>query len=162
MPHGAASGKEIKSGELIVIDYGCVYSGYRSDITRTVALGEIDSEMKKVYNIVKEAQEKASGSIQAGMTGKEADYIARKIINDAGYGDFFGHGLGHGLGLDTHEDPSASYKNEKPLQEGAVVTVEPGIYIPGKFGVRIEDDVYLLKGGRKILNSFRKDLIVLK
>ncbi len=161
LPHGIASQRTINEGELIVIDYGCIYEGYCSDITRTVALGTPTDEMARVYETVKKAQQEAENAVSCEKTGKEIDAVARNIITEAGYGEYFGHGLGHGLGLDVHEDPSLSPRNENLLQDMAVVTVEPGIYLPGKFGVRIEDDVYVTGNGRKVLTDFSKELKIL-
>jgi len=161
LPHGIASEKIVQNGEFIVIDYGCVYEGYCSDITRTVALGTPTDEMVNVYETVKKAQQESEDAVSCMKTGKEIDAVARKIITDAGYGEYFGHGLGHGLGLDVHEEPSLSPRNENMLQDNAVVTVEPGIYLPGKFGIRIEDDVYVTGDGRKVLTNYTKDLKIL-
>jgi len=162
LPHGLASEKVINKGEFIVIDYGCVYEGYCSDITRTIAVGEPTEQMLTVYNTVKRAQQESEDAVQMGKTGAEIDEIARNIITEAGYGQYFGHGLGHGVGLDVHEEPSVSPRNDKPLQDRAVITIEPGIYLPGKFGVRIEDDVYITGDTHKVLTNYSKELIVLK
>ncbi|MBO7395048.1 MAG: aminopeptidase P family protein [Ruminococcus sp.] len=161
MPHGVPSDKKVQKGEFVLMDYGAVYNGYHSDMTRTVCVGEPDEEMRKVYNIVLEAQTAAINAAHAGMTGHELDEIARSIINDAGYGDCFGHSLGHGVGLEIHERPNASPNYMLPLNEGAVVTVEPGIYIAGKFGVRIEDFVILTENGCINLTKSAKNIISL-
>jgi Xaa-Pro aminopeptidase len=160
LPHGAASSKQVKEGEFIVFDFGCVYEGYCSDITRTIAVGKPSEKMMEVYALVKEAQNTAEKSSISGATGKAIDSIARKIIADKGYSAFFGHGLGHGLGLDVHEEPRLSQANENPLPVGSVVTVEPGIYLPGQFGVRIENDVFLTEDGHEVLTDFPTDLII--
>ena len=161
MPHGVPSDKKVRKGEFVLMDYGAVYNGYHSDMTRTVCVGEPDEEMKKVYNIVLEAQTAAINAAHAGMTGHELDETARCIINDAGYGDCFGHSLGHGVGLEIHERPNASPNYMLLLNEGAVVTVEPGIYIAGKFGVRIEDFVILTENGCINLTKSAKNIISL-
>ncbi|MDE6677897.1 MAG: aminopeptidase P family protein, partial [Ruminococcus sp.] len=143
MPHGVPSDKKIQNGEFVLMDFGAVWKGYHSDMTRTICIGEPDEEMKKVYNIVLEAQLSALEYAKAGIAGKELDSVARNIIERAGYGENFGHSLGHGVGLEIHEKPNASPNNNSVLEKNSVVTVEPGIYIAGKFGVRIEDFVIL-------------------
>lgn len=159
MPHGRASDKVIEYGELVVIDFGAVYNGYCSDITRTVAVGEISNEAYKIYEIVEKAQKEALSKMKAGMTGKEIDALARNIIEKAGYGYAFGHSLGHGIGVDGHEAPILSSRNVEEIKNNVVVTVEPGIYLSGKFGVRIEDDIILTDQGA-ILLSKQDELIV--
>lgn len=161
MPHGVPSDKPVKNGEFVLMDYGAVYKGYHSDMTRTICIGEPDEEMRKVYNIVLEAQTAAINAAHAGMTGHELDEIARSIISDAGYDSCFGHSLGHGVGLEIHERPNASPNNMLPLNVGAVVTVEPGIYIAGRFGVRIEDFVILTENGCINLTKSAKNIISL-
>lgn len=162
MPHGMASDKVIKEGELVTFDIGCFYKGYSSDMTRTVAVGDIDTKLKQIYDIVFEAQKRGVEAAKAGMTGKELDSICRDYITGAGYGEYFKHGTGHGLGLDVHESPRVSQANEKPLELGACVTIEPGIYISGLGGVRIEDDIILTEDGCIVLNEFPKELITIK
>lgn len=161
MPHGMASDKKIKEGELITFDIGCFYQGYSSDLTRTVALGNISDDLKQIYDVVYEAQKQAVKKAKAGMTGKELDAICRDYITSAGFGENFKHGTGHGLGLDVHEMPSVSSRNEEPLKSGVCITIEPGIYISGLGGVRIEDDVILTEEGCQILNQFPKELIII-
>ncbi|MCR5016460.1 MAG: aminopeptidase P family protein [Ruminococcus sp.] len=161
MPHGVPSDKKVQRGEFVLMDYGAVYNGYHSDMTRTVCVGEPDEEMRKVYNIVLEAQTAAINAAHAGMTGHELDQIARSIISDAGYSSCFGHSLGHGVGLEIHERPNAAPNYMQPLNEGAVVTVEPGIYIAGRFGVRIEDFVILTENGCINLTKSAKNIISL-
>ena len=161
MPHGVPSEKKVQSGEFVLMDYGAVYNGYHSDMTRTVCVGEPDEEMLKVYDIVLSAQEAAIEKAKAGIIGCDLDKIARDIIERSGYGNCFGHSLGHGVGLEIHEKPNASPNYKLPLNEGAVVTVEPGIYIAGKFGVRIEDFVILTENGCKNLTKSAKSLITL-
>lgn len=160
--HGTAGEKEIREGDFILIDYGAKVNGYCSDITRTFCLGEPSTEMVKVYNVVKNAQEKARKASKAGISGRDLHKIAQDIIVDAGYGEYFGHGLGHSLGMDVHDaGVSASPSIETLLPVGGVLTIEPGIYLPGKFGVRIEDDVYLLENGSEVLTSLDRDLKIL-
>jgi len=161
MAHGAPTDRKIRPGEPIVLDFGCCYRGYISDMTRTVFVGEPDAEMRKVYRVVLEAQLNACHNLRAGMTGKEADALARSIIERSGYGDRFGHGLGHGVGLEVHELPSLSPKNDSPLEPLSVVSVEPGIYLPQKGGVRIEDLVVLRPDGIENLTGSPKDLVCL-
>lgn len=160
LPHGVASDRVIGKGELVTLDFGAVYQGYCSDLTRTVAVGESPEELKKIYDIVREAQERGVAHVKAGMTGKEADALCRDVIAAAGYGEQFGHSTGHGIGLEVHEAPSLSARHEEPLPAGAVVTVEPGIYLPGVGGVRIEDDVVLTDAGCECLTRAPKDLIM--
>lgn len=161
MPHGVPSDKKVKNGEFVLMDFGAVYNGYHSDMTRTVCVGEPDEEMIKVYSVVLAAQEKAIAAAKAGITGTELDSIARKVICDAGYGECFGHSLGHGVGLEIHELPNATPRYEKTLEKGAVITIEPGIYIAGKFGVRIEDFVILTENGCINLTKCAKNIISL-
>ena len=147
---------ELKEGETIVFDCGATYQGYCSDLTRTVVLGEADQEVKRVYNIVLEAQETAIETVESGMTGGDADAIARKIIDDAGYEGKFGHSLGHGLGLEVHEEPNVGPRGTSTLQNGMPFTIEPGIYIPGWGGVRIEDVVVLENDRARVLSHAAK------
>ncbi len=162
MPHGMASDKIIQEGELVTLDIGCFYKGYSSDMTRTVAMGEVSQELKNIYSIVMEAQKRGVEAAVAGISGKELDSVCRDYITKAGFGEYFKHGTGHGLGLDVHEGPRVSQANLKKLEVGACVTIEPGIYISGLGGVRIEDDVILTKDGCTILNEFPKELITIK
>ena len=161
MPHGVPSDKKVKKGEFVLMDFGAVYNGYHSDMTRTVCFGTPDEEMEKIYNIVLTAQEKAIAAAKAGISGKELDGIARRHICDAGYGEYFGHSLGHGVGLEIHEQPNAAPSYEKNLEKGTVITIEPGIYIAGKFGVRIEDFVILTENGCINLTKSAKNIISL-
>ncbi len=161
MPHGVPSDKKIQNDEFVLMDFGAVWKGYHSDMTRTICIGEPDEEMKKVYNIVLEAQLSALEYAKAGITGKELDSVARNIIERAGYGENFGHSLGHGVGLEIHEKPNASPNNNSVLEKNSVVTVEPGIYIAGKFGVRIEDFVILTENGCDNLTKYAKNIISL-
>lgn len=161
MPHGVPSDRKVRSGDFVLMDFGAVFNGYHSDMTRTVCVGQPTGEMEDVYNIVLNAQIAALNAAHAGMTGQALDRISRSIIEDAGYGDNFGHSLGHGVGMEIHEKPNASPNYNQSLQKGAVVTVEPGIYIPGKFGVRIEDFVILTENGCINLTKSDKNIIYL-
>jgi len=161
MPHATPSKANFKAGELIVIDIGCVYEGYASDQTRTVALGHVSDEARRVYRIVREAQQLGIDSARCGIMAKELDAEVRRFIAAHGYVDEFGHGLGHGVGLDVHEEPRISLNGEYELQENMVFTIEPGIYLPGKFGVRIEDTVVMAQHGATPLQQFSKELIEL-
>lgn len=162
LPHAVPSDKKIGKGDFVTMDFGAMYKGYRSDMTRTIVVGEADEKQKDIYNIVKAAQEKAVNAIRAGVSGKVPDDSARGHIKDAGYGEFFGHGLGHGVGLDIHEEPFMSPNCEKTLVEGNIITVEPGIYLPDWGGVRIEDTVLVRADGAEILTRSLKGLIVLR
>jgi Xaa-Pro aminopeptidase len=161
LPHGVASEKKIEIGDLVTIDFGTVYQGYHSDITRTLAVGEPSDTLRDIYELVLTAQEKVIAEIKAGMDCFDADKIARDFISEAGYKDNFGHGLGHGVGLEIHEAPRLSYTSEAVLKAGMVVTDEPGIYISGLGGVRIEDDLLITESGCEVLNSAPKELIIL-
>ena len=161
MPHGVPSDYKLKKGDLITIDFGADVDGYKSDMTRTVALGAISDEQKKVYEIVLEAQKKAIGQIREGIACSEIDKAARDVIKSYGYGEYFGHALGHSVGLDIHELPNFSPKCSTVLKEGMVLSVEPGIYLPEKFGVRIEDLVVVTKNGSINLTKSKKTLIIL-
>lgn len=161
MPHGVATDKVIEDGDLITLDFGCYYKGYSSDMTRTFAIGSVDPKLEEIYHIVLEAHEFVNQQAKPGMTGKEVDAIARDYIKQKGYGDYFGHGLGHGLGLNVHELPGVNGRNEQPLQENMVITNEPGIYIEGLGGVRIEDDLLVTATGVKSFNRSPKNLIIL-
>ena len=153
MPHAIPSDKIFEEKEPILFDWGIILDSYCSDITRTFCLDSNDGKFKKIFSIVKKAQDEATKAICAGITGKEVDAIARKIIIDAGYGDFFGHGLGHGVGLAVHESPRLSPLYDKKLEEGMVVTIEPGIYLPNWGGIRLENMAVVRKDGAELLNS---------
>lgn len=161
MPHGVASSKKLENGDVITLDYGAIYEDYCSDMTRTVFLGKIDADMKKIYETVQKAQLDALEGSLAGLTGKEIDLIARNIIVSNGYGSNFGHGLGHGVGLEIHEEPRLSPSGSIKMEPGMVVTIEPGIYIPGKGGVRIEDMIVIGDNGPQVLTTSSKDIIVI-
>lgn len=162
LPHGKASHKVIESGELITMDFGVKYNKYSSDITRTIAVGDCPRDLLEIYEVVKKAGEKALKAVKAGITVGELDYIARKVISDAGYGDYFGHNLGHGVGILVHEYPDLAPNGDDILHEGMIITIEPGIYIPNVGGVRIEDDVLVKKHCGERLTKSSKDLIVIR
>lgn len=161
LPHGVPGLKEIQTGEFVTMDFGCVYHGYCSDMTRTVAVGSVSEEMRRVYDTVLAAQRAGITAAKAGMTGQELDGVARKVIEDAGYGKYFGHSFGHGVGVEIHESPNVSGLNETPLPAGAVVSAEPGIYLPGRLGVRIEDVIILQDDGCTDITLAPKELLIL-
>ena len=161
LPHGVAGERVLQEGDFITMDFGVLYQGYCSDMTRTVALGYATEEMKKVYDTVLQAQLAGIAASRAGIPGRDIDGAARQIIAEAGYGKFFGHGYGHSLGLEVHESPSPNGANDQPMPENAVASAEPGIYLPGKFGVRIEDVVVFTKDGCEILTASPKNLIII-
>lgn len=161
MPHGVPSSKKIQAGDFLTLDFGAVYKGYHSDMTRTVAISKVSDEQKKVYETVLAAQEKCVSGLAASLSCVRADALAREHIAQEGYADFFSHGTGHGVGIETHELPLLSPRSDSTLQVGNVVTVEPGIYLPKKFGVRIEDMIYIGEKGCENLTSSPKELIIL-
>jgi Xaa-Pro aminopeptidase len=158
LPHAHPREVEIEPGVLVVIDWGAELDGYCSDCTRTVATGELDEQALEVYALVLAAQLAALGAVRAGAGGRELDAVARDIITAAGHGDSFGHGLGHGVGIEIHEAPRLSKRSEDVLRAGNIVTVEPGVYLPGKLGVRIEDLLAVTAGGSEILTTLPKEL----
>ena len=160
-PHGVPTDKPIAAGEFVTIDIGCVYRGYCSDMTRTVAVGYATEEMRQVYNTVLEAQLAGIAAARGGATGKDVDGAARDVITKAGYGSYFGHSFGHGVGVEVHEAPNASPANHFPMPCGAVITAEPGIYLPGRMGVRIEDMLVLTEEGHRNLTLAPKELQIL-
>lgn len=162
MPHGVPDNTVVKAGDFVTMDFGAVYNGYHSDMTRTVAVGQVSEEQQKIYGIVLRAQEKALSMLKAGVPCNEADAAARDIISQAGYGDYFGHSTGHGVGVEIHELPNLSPKSDNVLEAGNVVTVEPGIYLPDKFGVRIEDMAVITEDGFENLTQSPKELIVIE
>lgn len=161
LPHARSSTRVLEEGDFLLMDFGAEVAGYCSDVTRTVVVGRASDEHRAVYDVVRGANERAAKGVRVGMTGKDADAIARHYIERAGYGDLFGHSLGHGIGLEVHEAPRLARTAEGTLAEGAVVTIEPGVYRPGWGGVRIEDDVVLGVDGPQILTQFPRELIEL-
>ncbi len=161
LPHGVASNKKLKKGEFVTFDFGAIYSGYCSDITRTVVLGRATARQKKIYSVVARAQQAGIRKVRTGVTGKEVDKAARKVIERAGFGKYFGHGTGHGIGLEVHSGPRVSPLGTQVLRSNMVVTIEPGIYIAGWGGIRIEDDVVVRPTGCQVLNKAPKNLLEL-
>ena len=161
MPHGVPDDNKVCDGDFVTMDFGAVVNGYHSDMTRTVAVGNVSPEQKKVYEIVLQAQKESLERLKCGVSCKDADSAARDIITNAGYGEYFGHGTGHGVGIEIHESPSLSPRSESILKVNNIVTVEPGIYIPGKFGVRIEDMARITRNGCENLTKSPKELIIL-
>lgn len=159
MPHGVASDKVIEVGDFVTFDFGAVYKGYHSDMTRTIVMGPANEQQKELYDIVLTAQKKGVSAVKSGITGVELDNICRQYITDKGYGDAFNHGLGHGVGLDIHEYPVASPKSDSILEENMIITVEPGIYLFGEIGLRIEDSVIVKANGCEVLTHSPKELI---
>jgi Xaa-Pro dipeptidase len=158
-PHAVPTERPLQSGDLLVIDWGCYVDGYPSDITRTFAVGDIEPELKTIYEAVKLANQQGKAMAAPGTTGQDVDRAARDVIEDAGYGQYFIHRTGHGLGLEVHEPPFMMEGSTEPLAVGNVFTVEPGIYLPGRGGVRIEDDVVITADGRRSLTTLPRDLI---
>jgi Xaa-Pro aminopeptidase len=160
-PHHHPTGRALQRGDVVKLDFGCVVEGYHSDMTRTVAFGEPPDELARIHDLVRRAQEAGIAAVRAGVEGGVPDEAARAVIQNAGYGDRFGHSLGHGVGLEIHEGPTLRARSEDVLPDGAVVTVEPGVYIPGLGGVRIEDMVVVTPDGCRPLPRTAKDLVVL-
>ncbi|MDN7240253.1 Xaa-Pro peptidase family protein [Planococcus sp. N028] len=160
-PHGKTGDRKIQKGDLVLFDLGVIHKGYCSDITRTVAFGEPNEEQKAVYDVVLQAELAAVNAVKPGITAAELDQTARQVIEDAGYGEFFTHRLGHGLGISVHEFPSLHGSNDMKMESGMVFTIEPGVYVPGKVGVRIEDDVAVTADGVEVLTKFPKELLIL-
>ncbi|MFJ8066702.1 M24 family metallopeptidase [Psychrobacillus sp. NPDC096426] len=161
LPHGVASDKVIEVGDFVTLDFGAIYNGYISDTTRTVAVGEPSEQLKEIYQVVLDSQLLALEKVKPGMTGKEADAIARDYIASKGYGEAFGHSLGHGIGLEVHEGPGLSSRSDIVLEPGMVITIEPGIYLPNIGGVRIEDDALVTENGLEKLTQSTKELLIL-
>jgi Xaa-Pro aminopeptidase len=161
LPHARAADRAIAPGDFLLLDFGATAGGYCADVTRTVVVGRASERQREVYEAVRQANEVARAEVRAGMRGKDADAVARDLLTSRGFGEAFGHGLGHGLGLEVHEAPRLSRIAEGVLPEGAVVTIEPGAYLPGLGGVRIEDDVYLGPGGTRLLTEFPRELLEL-
>ena len=161
LPHGVATDKIIEKGDFVMLDFGALYNGYISDITRTIAVSQPSEKLVDMYNTVLESQLLGLEKVGPGMTGIEADAVARDYLKSKGYGDAFGHSLGHGIGLEVHEGPGLSFRSEAVLEPGMVVTIEPGVYIPGVGGVRIEDDTVITRTGNEKITHSTKDLIIL-
>jgi Xaa-Pro aminopeptidase len=162
LPHARSSSRRIEAGDFLLLDFGAEVGGYCADITRTVVVGRASEEQRVVYEIVREANQLASAGVRAGLSGRDADAIARDYIDRRGFGEAFGHSLGHGIGLEVHEAPRLARTADSPLAADAVVTIEPGIYRPGWGGVRIEDDVHLAAAGPQILTRFPRELLELE
>jgi Xaa-Pro aminopeptidase len=160
-PHAQTTDRVIGHGEFVMIDMGCVCNGYCSDMTRTVAVGGASAEMREIYNLVLKAQKAGIAAARAGIRGKEIDAAARTVIAGAGYGEYFGHGFGHGIGLKIHESPNANPSETTIMPAGAIISAEPGIYLPGKFGVRIEDVVRLTETGFENFTKVPKELLII-
>lgn len=161
LPHGVPIGAEVRDGDFVTFDFGARYEGYCSDETRTFVVGHLDAKHKEIYDIVLEAQLAGLDAVKPGVKGMDVDGAGRKVIDKAGYGQYFGHGIGHGVGLNVHEGPRAGRKSEDVLKPGMIVTVEPGIYIPGFGGCRIEDLVLVTETGHRVLSNSPKELKVL-
>ncbi len=161
LPHGVPTNKIIEKGDFILMDFGAVYEGYHSDMTRTVCYGNPSDKMREVYDIVLNAQELALSAFKCGVSCKDIDTISRNYIKDNGYGEFFGHGLGHSVGMEIHENPACNTRDETLLESGIIMTCEPGIYLPNEFGVRIEDMVVITENGYENLTKATKNLVVL-
>ena len=161
LPHGVPGERVLQEGDFITLDFGAMYHGYCADMTRTVALGYATEEMKQVYDTVLKAQLAGIAASKAGVPGKDIDAAARNVIADAGYGAYFGHGYGHSLGLEVHEAPSPNARNDQPMPVNSVASAEPGIYLPGKFGVRIEDVVIFKEDGCVDITKSPKNLIII-
>ena len=161
LPHGVATDRVIQEGDFVTMDFGVLYGGYCSDMTRTVAVGYATEEMKKVYDTVLKAQLAGIAATKAGVPGKEIDNAARQVIVDAGYGDYFGHGYGHSLGMEVHEAPNCNPRGETPMEVNMITSAEPGIYLPGKFGVRIEDLTIFTADGHENITKSPKNLIII-
>lgn len=160
-PHGVASQQQVRCGQMVVIDLGARYQGYAADLTRTICLGRVDPRQREVYEVVREAQARALAHLRPGVQAGEVDAAARGFLATLGYGEFFPHSLGHGVGLSVHEDPRLAPRQETVLEPGMVITVEPGVYLPGWGGVRIEDTVLVTQNGCEILTPVTKDLLVI-
>ena len=158
MPHAVPTDKRLQKGDFLTMDFGCLYKGYCSDMTRTVVIGPADDRQRQIYQTVLQAQQAALDGIRPGMTGREVDLLAREVIQSAGYGDYFGHALGHSLGLEIHEKPTFSPREDQIIQPGMVITVEPGIYIEGFGGVRVEDVVIVTEKGCENITYSPKSL----
>ncbi|WP_332646700.1 M24 family metallopeptidase [Lysinibacillus sp. 54212] len=161
LPHGVATDKIIEKGDFVTLDFGALYNGYISDITRTIAVGQPSEKLIEMYNVVLESQLLALEKVGPGMTGIQADAVARDYLTSKGYGEAFGHSTGHGIGLEVHEGPGLSFRSDTVLEQNMVVTIEPGVYLPGIGGVRIEDDILITENGNERLTHSTKELIIL-
>lgn len=161
LPHGIASGKRIRKNEFVTMDYGAVFDGYTADMTRTVMVGKASKKQKQLYNLVLKAQRRAISRAKSRMRACDLDKTAREVIKRAGYGEYFGHGLGHGIGLLVHDNPAVNPTNQQRLEPGMVVTIEPGVYLPNWGGVRIEDDILITRRGCEVLTKSEKGLVEL-
>jgi Xaa-Pro aminopeptidase len=161
MPHAVPTDRKLEKGDFVTMDFGCVYHGYCSDMTHTVALGSVSDEMRRVYDTVLQAQLAGIAAARGGVSGQDVDGAARSVIEQAGYGAYFGHAFGHSVGIEIHENPNATPGNLQPLPVGCVISAEPGIYLPGKFGVRIEDVIVLTADGCRDITQTDKSLLVL-
>ena len=161
LPHATLTDRALQSGDLLTLDWGAVKHGYIADLTRTFAIGEVDPELKRIYELVKNANAAAKAAARPGVACADVDAAARKVIAEGGYGEYFVHRVGHGLGLEGHEDPSMHGRNETSLAPGMTFTIEPGIYLPGKGGVRIEDDVVVTASGCESLSNYPRDLQII-
>jgi Xaa-Pro dipeptidase len=160
-PHATPTDRVLQRGDLLVVDWGVYVDDYPSDLTRTFAIGEVEPELRRIFEVVKLANETARAAVRPGMTGQQIDRAARDVIEAAGYGEYFIHRTGHGLGLEVHESPDASPTNTTPLAPGNVFTIEPGIYLPGRGGVRIEDNIVVTEDGGRSLSSYPRDWTVI-
>ena len=162
LPHGVPGDRKVQSGDFLTMDFGSLKNGYCSDMTRTVAVGHATEEMHKIYHLVLKAQLAGIAAARSGIPGMEIDRAARAVIQEAGYGDYFGHGFGHSLGLDIHEGPYANPRENRSMPENAVISAEPGIYLPGKYGVRIEDVMILRNDGSEVItNAPKSELLII-
>jgi Xaa-Pro aminopeptidase len=161
LPHGEPGDRPVQSGDFLTMDFGCVYDGYCSDMTRTIAIGYVTDEMREIYDIVSRAQTAGIDAAKADIVGERIHEAAEAVIEAAGYKDYFGHGFGHGIGMEVHEDYSAAPSEKREIKAGMVISAEPGIYLPGKFGVRIEDLIVIRENGCDNITKANKELIVI-
>ena len=159
-PHAQPGERQVQLGDLIVMDYGAGYHDYHSDMTRTVSVGEPSDEQRRVYDVVRRAHEESAAAVRAGVIGRDVHEVAARVIEEAGYGEYFGHGLGHGVGIQIHENPNFNRRWERPVPEGSVVTIEPGIYLPGRFGIRLEDFGLVTADGYEPFTRSTHELVV--
>ncbi len=159
-PHAQPGERQVQLGDLIVMDYGAGYHDYHSDMTRTVSVGEPSDEQRRVYDVVRRAHEESAAAVRAGVIGRDVHEVAARVIEGAGYGEYFGHGLGHGVGIQIHENPNFNRRWERPVPEGSVVTIEPGIYLPGRFGIRLEDFGLVTADGYEPFTRSTHELVV--